>query len=126
MRDFLAYQPELSEHQICNNIVDALNYAGHYVWRTNAGRLPLEYTDKHGKTRKRMVIVGKAGTSDIIGIHGKSGRFIALEVKTPARRNQTTPAQEEFLEMVRSHHGIAGVATDIEEALRIVKEEYAN
>lgn len=115
-------QSMISEHTLCNAIVEFLNYQGNFVWRTNAGQLPLTYQNKHGQIKKRMVIVGKKGTSDIIGL-SKKGRFVAIEVKVPTRRKEVTDAQNMFLEDVRLHGGIAGVACSPEEALSIIKKE---
>lgn len=112
---------KVSEHAICNSIVELLNYQGHYVWRTNAGMLPLSYTDKTGRTRKRMVNIGRKGTSDIIGLRKKDGRMLALEVKTPERRNQATEAQLLFLADIKNFGGIAGIVTNPEEALKLVE-----
>jgi hypothetical protein len=105
-----------TEHQLCNAIVEALNYSGHYVWRTNSGVLPMEYK---GKTR--MVRMSRAGTSDILGV-AKGGRFLAIEVKLPKRKKNVTEAQQLFLEDIQRRGGVAGVATTIEEALTIIKQ----
>ena len=69
-----------------------------------------------------MIRLNRAGTSDILGIHKKTGRFIAIEVKTPERKKNTTEAQEMFLDDVFHAHGISGVATSPEEALKIIEE----
>lgn len=67
-----------------------------------------------------MIKVGRAGESDIFGIHRASGRFIALEVKQPKTRNRVTPAQQEFIDKVLLYGGIAGVVTSPEEALELI------
>jgi hypothetical protein len=105
-----------SEHSICNSIIEMLNYQGHHVWRQNAGQV--EAVNKYGQ--KHRIMIGRAGVSDVIGV-SKTGRFIAIEVKTPERRKYVTEAQQMFLEDIKRHHGIAGVATSEGEALAIVE-----
>jgi len=69
-----------------------------------------------------MIKVGRAGESDIFGIHKDSGRFIALEVKQPKTRNRVTRAQQDYLRMVALYNGYAGLVTSPEEALAIIKQ----
>lgn len=107
----------MSEHDLCNGIVEFLNYQGHYVWRQNAGQIPV--TSPNGK--KRMIKVGKTGISDIIGV-SKTGKFIAIEVKLPERRRTVTTYQQMFLADVHKHGGISGVACSAEEALKIIEK----
>ena len=107
-----------SEKQIQKAIIECLNYHGCWCWRQNSGMLKLQ--DKWGKTR--MVKVGMKGISDIIGIQKNTGRLIAIEVKTPKRKNKVTFYQKQFLEMVKEYGGISGVATSPEEALEIIKK----
>ena len=107
----------MTEHLLCNSIIEFLNYHRHYVWRQNAGMAKM--TDKYGKSR--MIKIGKVGISDIIGI-SKTGRFIAIEVKLPERRQTVTTYQRMFLADIKSHGGIAGVACSEEEALKIVEK----
>jgi len=105
-----------SEKQLCSSIVDALNYQGCYVWRVNSGAMKYEYKGKVG-----IVRMARAGTSDILGIHRDTGRFIAIEVKLPHRRKYVTQAQQEFIDKINMYGGIAGVATSPEEALEIIE-----
>ena len=111
-----------SEKQIQKAIIEYLNYNNCWCWRTNAGMLKLQ--DKRGKTR--MVKVGMKGSADIQGIYrgeNNEGRFLAIEVKTPKRRNKVTFYQQQFLDMVKEYGGISGVACSPEEALEIVKKK---
>lgn len=107
----------MTEHLLCDLIVEFLNYHGHYVWRQNAGMAKM--TDKYGKSR--MIKIGKAGISDIIGI-SKTGKFIAIEVKLPERRRTVTTYQVMFLADIKQHGGISGVACSEDEALKIVEK----
>jgi len=95
-------------------IVEALNYSGCLVWRMNAGTVFVG-------NPKRMIKVGPAGMSDIIGMY--KGRFLAIEVKLPERRKNVTDIQNNFIENVREHDGIAGVVTSADEAIKIVKDQ---
>lgn len=104
----------MTEKQLCNSIIEFLNYQGAYCWRENAGMLKQE---TKGKTR--MVRLGFAGKSDILGVY--KGRFFALEVKKPETRKRVTEAQNAFLQTITQHGGIAGVVTSPEEALEIVR-----
>lgn len=106
------------EKHIVSATIEFLNYQGCFCWRNNAGNIPIETNGK-----KRMIKVGRAGESDIFGIHKKSGRFIAIEIKLPKRRNRVTPAQQNFIDDVLLCNGIAGIATSPEEALKIIEDQ---
>ena len=107
----------MKEIHLQRAIVEALNYSGCLVWRVNSGLLAIG----QGKNR-RMFRAGTAGQSDIQGIHKKTGRFIALEVKLPKRKKYLTDLQEQFLINIKEARGITGVATSVEEALAIIKK----
>ncbi len=104
----------MNEKDLCNQIIQFLNYQGGCFWRENAGMLRQET-----KGKSRMVRLGFAGKSDIIGIY--KGRFVALEVKKPETRKNVTQHQTDFLEKVRHHGGIAAVVCSPEEALHQVE-----
>lgn len=55
------------------------------------------------------------GGSDLIGLWGPAGIFVALEIKTKSG-GRPTAEQEAFLEMVRRRGGIGAWATSPEEA----------
>jgi hypothetical protein len=105
----------MTEHLLCNAIVEYLNYHGCWVWRTNSGAIRSEYK---GKTR--LIRMARAGTSDIIGMDNH-GRFIAIEVKLPKTRTNVTLNQEMFLDDVKRHGGISGVACSPEEAIWVIE-----
>lgn len=108
---------KLLEKDVQRAIIEALNYTGKcMVWRNNAGMIPVE-SKKYGK---RMVKLGEKGQADIMGIRKPDGKFIAIEVKTPARKKYVSEYQELFLQDIRDHGGLAGVATSVEEALETV------
>jgi len=111
-----------SEKQIQKAIIEALNYHNCWCWRQNAGMLKL----KDGQGRTRVVRVGIKGISDIIGIQRGTGRLIAIEVKTPKRKNKVTFYQRHFLDLIREYGGISGVACSPKEALEIINENSKN
>lgn len=97
---------KIKESEVQRQILIYLEYSKNLVpifWRQNAGAI---------KTENRYIKLGKAGVSDIIGILW-DGRFLAIEVKTPQRRKNVSPAQEEFLNGVNKAGGVGFVATDI-------------
>lgn len=97
-------------------MVQVLNMQGCHVWRTNAGLIPQQTNG-----RFRMVRVGQAGQSDIIGLRKKDGRFISIEVKKPQTKSRVSPDQKLWLDSMLSFNALAGVATTVEEALAIIR-----
>ena len=118
MRQFL--QPQLSEHQIRNQIIEILRYSGYYAWTNNVGALKTQHTDKYGVTRAHMTRFGKPGFSDIFAIQPQTGRFVALEVKRPKTRKNTTRWQEDFINIVKMQGGIAAVVCSVEEVAELL------
>ena len=104
----------MREKEIQTLLINLLNIAGHHVWNTNAGKIPV------GKGKnKRLVNLAPAGTADIIGVH-KDGRFIAIEVKTPKRKGNVTVLQQSFLDEVKKRGGIARVAWSEEQVQDLI------
>jgi len=107
------------ETPIRRMICQALNYHPLVAWaeisNAGAGRFLLQ-----DGTAGQFVRYGEPGQSDITG-QMKDGRRLAIEVK---RRPglKATPAQQAYLDRVRSANGVAGVASSIEEAKAIVEE----
>ncbi len=101
----------MTEHNVQLQILEYLALKGIYCWRNNSGML----RDRRGIP----VRFGKVGSADILGI-APDGRFLAIEVKTPQGKWGLQPAQENFLEEIRSRGGYAGVATCTEDVDRIL------
>lgn len=99
----------MSEKQLRDSIVQALNMMGYWVWAVNTGAMKID---------KRFVRFNQAGTSDIIGMRNADGKFVAIEVKLPGKEKTLTFYQRSFLEMVKLNGGIAFVATGIEDVKR--------
>jgi len=103
----------MTESDIQRSIMLALSQAGCLIWRNNSGILknPAGIPIKFG--------IGNPGGSDLIGI-APGGRFIAIEVKTP--KGRATPEQIRFIEAVKKHGGIAGIARSVEDALSLLNQ----
>lgn len=85
------------------------------LWRNNTGRAQYEAED--GPRRVRYGLV--KGSSDLVGILGPAGRFVALEVKRP--RKKPTEEQRMFLDLVRSRGGFAAVVDSVASALAAIE-----
>lgn len=113
------------ETKLMNRILIALSEAGCTVWRVEtAGAWVGRQIHKDGNTvtlaNARMFTTGLCvGGADIIGIHQATGRFIAVEVKTP--KGRVSPEQQTFINAVRAAGGIAGVARSVEDALELIR-----
>lgn len=101
----------MKESDIQRLIMLALSEAGCLIWRNNTGALK----NAAGIPIKFGLCVG---SSDLIGLT-PTGRFLAVEIKTPT--GKPTPEQTRFLEAVRARGGIAGIARSPEEALDLLR-----
>lgn len=108
--------PESSEKQIQNAIIELLNYEKYFVWRNNTGAQKFQNAD--GPTR--WIRFGQPGFSDIFAIQPKTGRFVALEVKTPRTRNSATRFQLDFIQRVQEQGGIAAIVTSTEDVVTLL------
>jgi len=112
------------ETKIQNAIMLALSNAGCTVWRVETsgvwvGRQIHKDGDTVTLANARMFLSGLCkGGSDIIGID-PTGRFIAVEVKTPEGR--PTKEQLNFINAVKAAGGIAGIARSPREALELLR-----
>lgn len=88
-------------------------WSGRRVWDAVRGEYIL--------TNLRSVTGAPEGTSDLIGCRRSDGRFVALEVKTPAGRLREE--QERFLDAVRAAGGIAGMVRSAEEAIHVLEDD---
>lgn len=90
----------------------ALSEAGCLIWRQNVGTLK----NAAGIPIKFGLCVG---SSDLIGLT-PTGKFLAVEIKTPT--GKATTEQLRFIEAVRSRGGIAGIARSPAEALALLAQ----
>jgi len=112
----MAKLPTPTEHHIQLGLIEYLSYKNVYIWRNNSGALP----DKRGIP----VRFGKVGSSDILGVQGGTGKFIAIEVKRPGMSYKPTQPQLDFLQEIHEHGGLAGIATCTNDVDRILNGEY--
>jgi hypothetical protein len=82
--------------------------ADHVDWlRNNVG------TAVYGAARVQYGAGGK-GASDLLGVHRRTGRFIACEVKVPGESPR--PDQDLFLRRIQASGGLAFCAHSVAEA----------
>jgi hypothetical protein len=94
----------MKESEIQAEILAYLESRGDfYGWRNNSGG----YAPRPGQ----FIKFGKEGSSDILGVHAPSGRFVAIEVKT--QTGKVSPAQKRFLDEVDRCGGLGLVARSV-------------
>lgn len=98
-----------NEFELRDSIFDLLRKSGIFCW----------------KDRQVVGVPGKGtfrssnGVSDILGIY--QGRMLAVEVKMP--KGRVSQDQQNFLEEVTNHGGIAMIARSVEEVIERLKAE---
>ncbi|CAK0747850.1 VRR-NUC domain-containing protein [Gammaproteobacteria bacterium] len=83
-------------------ILQYLTLRGWLCWANNTGAYAIE-DDRH---QRRFVRFGKNGSGDIFALHDH--QFYSIEVKVG--RDRLRSEQEEWMEQVRAHGGVAVVA----------------
>lgn len=106
---------KITEHELMNWCISYLSLKGHFVQRINAGRSFVR--DNTGKVI-RTIMLAEKGTPDIVGFHGKTGKFIGIEVKV--HPNVPSPAQYAFLEQLLNAGGIGAVIYSQEDLMQIL------
>jgi hypothetical protein len=96
---------KILETPVKNLAVNTLNSHGHLAFVMNVSNIPLLYKNKFGQFKKRRLISGYKGISDILGCHRTNGRFIAVEVKVIP--NDATEHQKHFLAEISQRKGYA-------------------
>lgn len=105
----------MSETQLVSGILRALITRDGIFWRTNSGVLVL------GAGAQRRVMRGNpAGSPDILGVVGKRGRLVGLEVKTAD--GKLRPSQAAWHAKMRTRGVSVEVVRSIREALAWVDE----
>jgi hypothetical protein len=108
-------------------IREAAAYIGITLFRNNSGALP----DKTGRIvrfglhNETAQANAAAKSSDLIGWHEPSGRFVSIEVKAPGWRGPRTDrelAQQRWIDAVRRAGGIAGFATCVGDLYAVVEQ----
>lgn len=105
-----------SEKQIENQILFYLNtIPGFLAFKINNVGVFDQARKVYRKPHSKWI---RKGVSDILGCY--EGKMIAIEVKVPERRNNTTIHQKIFLDDVKKSGGLAGVATCLEDVDKII------
>jgi hypothetical protein len=100
-----------AESALTRSILAALSLVkGLEIWRVNSGKVRM------GAEGGRLIALAPTGTADLIGC--LDGRFIGLEVKTPAGR--VTPAQVAWAERIRGVGGFVATVRSVDEAVAAV------
>lgn len=101
----------VSESQILSHILIALGRDPRcFVFRNSTGALP--------DARGRVVRFGLVGSADILGCLRPSGRFLAIEVKTPTGRQ--SDAQANFQRVITQAGGLYILARSVEDAVHAI------
>lgn len=113
-----------NETAIMHQIMLALSEAGCIVWRNNtgqawSGRVIHQQFGSVTLTAASPIKFGLCvGSSDLIGIHCATGKFIAMEVKTA--KGRASIEQERFIAAILISGGIAGIVRSPAEALALL------
>lgn len=101
----------MTEQQIQNEIILAINKRGHRLWRANAGKVVTK--------DNRVIKLLPKGFPDTFGYRKSDGKFIAIEVKT--EKGKLRPEQIKFKEFIETQNVLYGVAKGVEDAIRIIE-----
>lgn len=96
-----------------------------FVWKQNTTGI----YDEKKQVFRALKGFAKVGISDILMCISPHGRFGAIEVKTPERARMLqrqngfpcTLEQKYFIDSVNAHGGVAGVATSLEDAVKLME-----
>lgn len=100
------------ETGVTSACIDLLWAWGVFAWRNNSGGYLAKWRRKDGSEAKQFIKYGLKGSSDILGLTLKSGRFLAVETKTV--NGELSDEQIEFRNRVEKHGGIYIVARNQE------------
>ena len=114
-----------SENEIQQLIrLEAAKY-GVILWRNNSG--VLEDVDgrpvRFGLANESRKLNLTFKSSDLIGVHQVSGKFVAIECKPEGwkyKGDRREKAQKAFIDFLNAHGSIAGFAQSVEDFLRII------
>lgn len=91
------------------------------LWRNTVG-MSTHFDPRTNRTTSQRFGLA-VGSADLVGILAPSGRFVALEVKTPTGR--VRPEQSTWLALVRSRGGFAAVVRSVDDALAAIERARA-
>lgn len=105
----------MSENAIQRAVLDALQALGVVAWRSQAGKV---------RVRGGFMSLAPEGTPDVIG-YMPDGRLLGIEVKASKLASATKPERREkqaaWRERAAAAGCVVGVATSVDEAVRIVR-----
>ena len=111
--DFKRKQKHLSEAQIQREIIEYLRKSNDvFAWRQNSIGVPTT-----GGVRKPPP---QKGVSDILAVVKPSGRFLAIEVKSPT--GVLNEGQAAFLDSVKKAGGETVVARSVEDVMKVLAQ----
>lgn len=107
---------EIPEADVLSSVLTLLRIHRAVAWanRMNSGAGQFVYPDG---SRSQFMRFGFKGMSDIFA-QLNDGRFCAIECKRVGEN--TTDEQEQFLELVRAHNGVAFVARNIDDVIKVL------
>jgi Holliday junction resolvase len=79
----------------------------------------LDYLKLQGAYAVKVIQASKAGVPDIICCY--KGRFIAIEVKTPKTKYNTSELQKLNIEWIKEASGVVIVAWELEQIKRLME-----
>lgn len=100
----------MKESKVQKEILQFLHAKRIFVWRNHSTGI---YDPTKGGFRRNNSYGALNGVADILGIL-PDGRFLAIEVKTPATKNNLSILQSNFLTNINKSYGVAFVAWSIE------------
>jgi hypothetical protein len=128
-----------TETELYPRILTALSRGGTRLFRQQValswmGQIVARTPDTITLLHPRALKVGAPGISDFAGIHAievtedllgaRVGVYVAIEAKGP--RGRVTPEQRNFLAMIQSLGGRAGIARSVAEASDVIAGETAS
>lgn len=117
----------MSEAAAQADIREAAAWLGIVLFRNNSGALKDDTGRliRYGLGQDSAAVRKLYRSSDLIGWHEPSGRFVSIEVKAPGwlrPSGERELAQERWIQAVRRAGGIAGFATCVEDLHRMIAE----
>jgi hypothetical protein len=105
----------MSEQRLTKAIIEAVNASRlAYVWRSQAGTLPI---------RGRFVHLAPNGCPDIVGYMmrgARRGRFVGIEVKLPGKK--PSDAQQAWRAELRACDCVHAIAYSVDDAIAVLRE----
>lgn len=109
------------EKDIENLVLEWLSWKGIFAWKNQSVGVYDSRKKVYRKSKNKYHI---NGVSDILGIL-PDGKHLAIEIKTPQRKNTTSDDQQLFIDSINAFNGIGFVAWTLDMVIeRLEKEGY--